>query len=104
MEGSNEETERGRGTFGLLEPYEDSLDRSIQAKSKKNIETDIVGDKIGRIHLGKQDLTELQTRKMKGLKRGRDVDTEDVGDDNSIVSEGEGDVTEDVEVKRQKIT
>jgi len=25
-----------------------------------------VGDKIGRIHLGKQDLKELQTRKMKG--------------------------------------
>ena len=43
--------------------------------------TDIVGDKVGRIHLGKQDLMELQTRKMKGLKRTRDsliVDAEDI--------------------------
>lgn len=42
-----------------------------QAKPKKNVETDIVGDKVGRIHLGKQDLDQLQTRKMKGLKRSR---------------------------------
>nr|POF26135.1 ribosome production factor 2 like [Quercus suber] len=45
-----------------------------EAKTKKNIETDIIGDKIGRIHTGKQDLTQLQTRKMKGLKRSRDTD------------------------------
>ena len=44
------------------------------ARSKKNVETDFVGDKLGRVHLGKQDLTELQTRKMKGLKRGREDD------------------------------
>lgn len=47
-----------------------TLPRS-QAKPKKNVETDIVGDKMGRIHLGRQDLDELQTRKMKGLKRSR---------------------------------
>ncbi len=47
-------------------------------RPKKNISTDIVGDKVGRIHLGKQNLKELQTRKMKGLKRSRDVlDSED---------------------------
>lgn len=40
-----------------------------------------MGDKVGRIHLGRQDLGNLQTRKMKGLKRGRDVDAEFVGDD-----------------------
>jgi ribosome production factor 2 len=28
---------------------------------------------MGRIHLGRQDLDELQSRKMKGLKRSRDV-------------------------------
>ena len=51
---------------------------TVQAKTKKNIETDIIGDKIGRIHTGKQDLSQLQTRKMKGLKRSRDVpDDED---------------------------
>jgi ribosome production factor 2 len=37
---------------------------------KKNIGVDSVGDKIGRVHLGRQDLSELQTRKMRGLKRG----------------------------------
>ncbi|KAK6417947.1 rRNA-binding ribosome biosynthesis protein rpf2 [Oleoguttula sp. CCFEE 5521] len=47
--------------------------KSTEAKTKKNIETDIIGDKIGRIHVGKQDLAQLQTRKMKGLKRSRDV-------------------------------
>jgi len=38
-------------------------------KTKKNVEIDIVGDKLGRIHVGVQDLRKLQTRKMKGLKR-----------------------------------
>jgi len=42
-----------------------------EEKTKKNISTDVVGDKVGRVHLGKQDLKDLQTRKMKGLKRGR---------------------------------
>ncbi|PSS25245.1 hypothetical protein M430DRAFT_56038 [Amorphotheca resinae ATCC 22711] len=52
--------------------------KTNQERPKKNIETDIMGDKMGRIHLGKQDLKELQTRKMKGLKRSRDVlDSED---------------------------
>ena len=47
-----------------------------------------MGDKIGRIHVGKQDLTQLQTRKMKGLKRSRGdgdedsamIDADDVAD------------------------
>lgn len=58
-----------------------------QAKAKKNIDTDIIGDKVGRIHLGRQDLGQLQTRKMKGLKRSRDVaDDEDafVGADDIV--------------------
>ncbi|KAI5865185.1 Brix-domain-containing protein [Durotheca rogersii] len=48
-----------------------------EEKTKKNISTDAVGDKLGRIHLGRQDLSELQTRKMKGLKRSRDLDREE---------------------------
>jgi ribosome production factor 2 len=51
--------------------------RPNEARTKKNIETDLVGDKIGRVHLGKQDLSQLQTRKMKGLKRTHaDLDDE----------------------------
>ena len=51
-------------------------------KRKKNMEVDEMGDLRGRIHVGKQDLGKLQTRKMKGLKRGpddMDVDDGDLG-------------------------
>ncbi|KAL8943962.1 MAG: hypothetical protein Q9211_000780 [Gyalolechia sp. 1 TL-2023] len=76
--------------------------KGTDPKTKKNIETDLVGDKIGRIHLGKQDLTELQTRKMKGLKRGRgDTITKEMADNVSIISEGETDAGG--ETKRQRI-
>ena len=62
-------------------------------KKKKNIETDAMGDRVGKIHLVKQDLDKMQGRKMKGLKvhkEGRaaaaaggadDVDAEMGGDD-----------------------
>lgn len=41
-------------------------------KRKKNLEVDDMGDLRGRIHVGKQDLSKLQSRKMKGLKANRD--------------------------------
>ncbi|KAG1723471.1 Brix domain-containing protein [Suillus paluster] len=37
-------------------------------KKKKNMEVDEMGDLRGRVHVAKQDLSKLQTRKMKGLK------------------------------------
>jgi len=49
-------------------------------KKKKNLEVDEMGDLRGRVHVGKQDLGKLQTRKMKGLKVGADED-EDEGED-----------------------
>ncbi|KAJ6591688.1 Brix domain-containing protein, partial [Mycena vulgaris] len=45
-------------------------------KKRKNIEVDEMGDLRGRVHVGKQDLNKLQTRKMKGLKGG-EVDAEE---------------------------
>ena len=39
-------------------------------KKRKNIEVDEMGDLRGRVHVAKQDLGKLQTRKMKGLKVG----------------------------------
>lgn len=57
-------------------------------KKRKNMEVDEMGDLRGRIHVAKQDLNRLQTRKMKGLKAGQseggesDVDMED-GEDNA---------------------
>ena len=43
-------------------------------KKRKNIETDEMGDKVGRIHLGNQDLGKMQGRKMKGLKVRRTIE------------------------------
>ena len=37
-------------------------------KKKKNIEVDEMGDVRCRLHVGKQDLSKLQSRKMKGLR------------------------------------
>ncbi|KAF9894300.1 hypothetical protein FE257_007803 [Aspergillus nanangensis] len=63
-------------------------------KLKKNIELDIMGDKMGRVHLNKQDLGDLQTRKMKGLKRRAGVESDEEADEEMMdvdeVSEDEG--------------
>jgi len=45
---------------------------------------------MGRIHLGRQDLDELQTRKMKGLKRSRDVAAEAEGEGSEDGEEEDG--------------
>lgn len=47
------------------------------ARTKKNIGTDGLGDKVAQIHLGKQDLDGMQTRKFKGLKRSRDTEDDE---------------------------
>lgn len=79
----------------IQEPNEELLKQAMQKvksqdpKTKKNISMDPMGDKMGRIHLGKQDIGKMQTRKMKGLrKRGRDDSGDDSGD-------GEGDIEMD---------
>ena len=41
----------------------------LQPKKKKNISHDAFGTKLGRVHMQKQDLSKLQTRKMKGLRK-----------------------------------
>lgn len=47
-------------------------------KKRKNMEVDEMGDLRGRVHIAKQDLSKLQTRKMKGLKhRFDDEDAEE---------------------------
>lgn len=72
---------------------------------------------MGRIHLGRQDLDELQTRKMKGLKRSRDVAAEAEGegsedgkeeDGMGVISDGEersddNDDGEGVDIKRPRL-
>ncbi|XP_049872564.1 ribosome production factor 2 homolog [Pectinophora gossypiella] len=43
--------------------------RELRPITKKNISRDAFGSKMGRIHMGKQEIHKLQTRKMKGLKK-----------------------------------
>ena len=66
-----------------------------------------MGDKVGRIHLGRQDLDDLQTRKMKGLKRGRPADVGDgkdmAGVDLTLVSGGNVDDEVDDETDRANL-
>ena len=52
---------------------------TFQPVKRKNVSRDPFGAKKGRIHMTKQDLDKLQTRKMKGLKKRR------------LEKEGEGD-------------
>jgi len=60
--------------------------KKIEPKTKKNISMDIMGDKIGRVHTGKQDLSKLQIRKMKGLKRAKGIedDMTTIGSDSDV--------------------
>ncbi|KAJ4372078.1 rRNA-binding ribosome biosynthesis protein rpf2 [Neocucurbitaria cava] len=59
--------------------------KGMEQRTKKNIDTDVMGDKTGKIHVGKQDFKTMQTRKMKGLKRSRKEsdDDEEVGVEDS---------------------
>ncbi|KAK2143910.1 hypothetical protein LSH36_800g00039 [Paralvinella palmiformis] len=59
--------------------YKRSRKQPKQAKPKKvkNVSMDAFGTKLGRIHMTKQNLDSLQTRKMKGLKRKSDEGAED---------------------------
>ncbi|KAK9472130.1 Brix domain-containing protein [Dipodascopsis tothii] len=65
--------------------------KELEPKVKKNIQTDVMGDKVGTIHVGKQDLGKLQTRKMKGLKKRRhqDGDEEEEDEDDVVSSDDE---------------
>ena len=49
---------------------------AIKQKKVKNVTTNELGTKLGRIHMEKQDFNQLQTRKMRALKRNLPVDTE----------------------------
>ncbi|KAF2463025.1 Brix-domain-containing protein [Lindgomyces ingoldianus] len=71
----------GRERFAEPNMMKDALrkPKGTEPKTKKNIDTDIMGDKVGKIHVGKQDFSALQTRKMKGLKRGRGASDDEEG-------------------------
>jgi ribosome production factor 2 len=68
-------------------------------KMKKNISMDNMGDKLGRVHLGKQDLKGMQTRKMKGLKRRAGGESDEEPDVNDMEVD---EVSEDEEEESHK--
>ena len=78
--------------------------RTGEERTKKNVSTDIMGDKIGRIHTGKLDLSELQTRKMKGLKRERDPHLNEDGEGaaSAGAADEEATVVEEEQQPRRK--
>lgn len=77
----------------MREPEEAMLKEAMrrtkkgEEKTKKNVTVDSMGDKLGRVHMGKVDLSALQTRKMKGLKRSRTDETEDEDESDSPAEE-----------------
>lgn len=102
----------GRFNASLKRP-KTQAEKNRQGKGvKKNIETDEMGDMVGRVHLGRQDLGKLQTRKMKGLKRVRQANAragDDSGDDaddaegESIGGDDSAAEIEDSEAKRPRL-
>ncbi|RXN00929.1 Ribosome production factor 2-like [Acipenser ruthenus] len=55
--------------------------KALKPKKKKNVSHDVFGTKYGRLHMQKQDLAKLQTRKMKGLKKRKGEKAEGEGEE-----------------------
>ncbi|KAJ1728277.1 rRNA-binding ribosome biosynthesis protein rpf2 [Coemansia sp. RSA 1939] len=51
------------------------IPKELKVTKVKNISRDGLGDKYGRIHMGKQDINKIQTRKVKALKKHLDADS-----------------------------
>jgi ribosome production factor 2 len=93
----------GREQFPDADMLKEALKKpkGSEPRTKKNIDTDVMGDKTGKIHVGKQDFGNLQTRKMKGLKRDRSERNEEVGVEDAEES-GEG-VDDETTPKKVKV-
>ncbi|KAI3404362.1 RPF2 [Candida oxycetoniae] len=66
--------------------------KQLETKEKKNISTDFMGDKVAQVHVGKQDLSKLQTRKMKGLKEKYNQESENESETETENNNEEDDV------------
>jgi len=72
--------------------YKKTLKKPMAIKEKKikNVVTNELGTKLGRIHMEKQDFNQLQTRKMKGLKRkNMNIEKEDIEGKRKKIEEDE---------------
>jgi ribosome production factor 2 len=65
--------------------FKEAIRQPKQSKIKKvkNVSVDPFGSQLGRIHMTRQDLTKLKTRKVKGLKRSRDPRSHDEDEEPS---------------------
>jgi len=61
--------------------------RGQKSSKRKNMEKGQLGDKLGRVHLGKQDFNEISLAKLKGLKKRKLEDGE--AEDASMAQGGE---------------
>lgn len=91
--------------------------KQLQPKEKKNVSTDFMGDKVAQVHVGNQNLDNLQTRKMKGLKAKFDQTSDDdeaddfedeaddiISDNNELIEDDINDDSDDEpSSKKQKI-
>jgi len=87
-----------------------------KAQGNKNVDIDEMGDKVGKIHVGQQELGKLQSRKMKGLKKdkqnqkkpNRQKDTDADGSDGEIEMEDGAQQADEmgaiVELEQSKVT
>jgi len=60
--------------------------KGIKEKKIKNVQINVLGSKMGRIHMEKQDFNQLQTRKLKALKRQRLPTANDDNNNNNSSS------------------
>ena len=56
---------------------------------RKNMETGLLGDKMGRVHMEKQEYDKIALAKMSGLKRRKRASVED--EDDEPVSDASSD-------------
>lgn len=66
------------------------MDKNKKVKGNKNVDINEMGDKVGKIHLGKQPLDKLQSRKMKGLKIDKRPRQEDGSGESHSDGEDDG--------------
>lgn len=73
-------------------------------KLAKNQEEGLFKDKMGHIHLGKQDLSKMATAKMKGLRKHKHDDVEEpMEEDNQVEPEDEPmEIVEESVAKKRK--
>ena len=46
-----------------------AVPKQLKPKKRKNMDGNLLGDSLGRIHMQPQDIDRLQTRKVKALKK-----------------------------------